>query len=122
MVARMTDLPIHSCTERECPYFGQPTNGGCLCHKTTEQMLVEQRDALLAALNERDLFINPDALDQAANEIDCGALTDGCDYCWHEWDTNAGGCWKSERGDYCPNDVAETLRALAKVARRSQAK
>lgn len=71
------------------------------------------------ALNERDLFINPDAMDQAADEIDCGGATDGCGHCWQEWDTGAGGCRKSERGDYCPNDVAETLRALAKVARRA---
>lgn len=63
---------------------------------------------LIAALNERDLFINPHLMEQAADEIDC---CPSCDFVW------SSQCIKSDRGDYCPNDVAETLRALAKVAR-----
>lgn len=47
----MTHTPIHRCTERECHFFGQVTTDGCSCHKTTEQMLVEQRDSLVAALD-----------------------------------------------------------------------
>lgn len=70
---------------------------------------------LSAALYERDMFLNPDALEEAADEIDCCS---GCDHVWHESDTNASGCYASERGEYCPNDVAETLRALARVARK----
>jgi len=72
-----------------------------------------QHTALINALNERDLFINPQSLMQAADEIDCGG---SCDHLWHEYDTNASGCKRSENGEYCPNDIAETLRALAKVA------
>lgn len=70
---------------------------------------------LVKALNERDLFINPDLLDRAANEIDCGHP---CAHIYEEGDVNYSMCVKSDRGDYCPNDVAETLRALAKVARK----
>ena len=69
---------------------------------------------IMQALDERDMFLNPDTLDRAADEIDCSL----CEYAWTEWDTNASGCSASERGDYCPNDVAETLRALAKVSRK----
>lgn len=71
-------------------------------------------ERLKAALNERDLFINPHLMEQAADEIDCGGF---CENIWWESDTNASGCRKSEKGEYCPNDVAETLRAVAKVAR-----
>lgn len=71
---------------------------------------------LEAALNERDLFINPDILDEAADEIDCGA---GCNHIWREHDTGAAGCGKADAGEYCPYDLAETLRAVAKVARQS---
>lgn len=70
--------------------------------------------ALMQALDERDLFLNPELLDQAAGAIDCDGL---CEHAWREYDTNAAGCHAAERGDYCPNDVAETLRALAKVSR-----
>jgi len=69
--------------------------------------------AVIDALNERDFFINPPLLRQAADEIDCDG---SCEHIWHEGDTNASGCKRSENGEYCPNDVAETLRALAKVA------
>lgn len=44
-------LPVHRCEERECGLFGQPTYRSCRCHKTREQMLVEQRDELFEALN-----------------------------------------------------------------------
>jgi hypothetical protein len=73
---------------------------------------------LMAAVDERDMFLNPESLEQAADEIDC---CPDCDHTWHEYDTNAGGCHASEKGDYCPNDVAETLRAIAKVAHEARA-
>lgn len=72
------------------------------------------RWALENALNERDLFINPHVMEKWADEIDC---CPGCENVWWESDTNASGCHKSENADYCPNDLAETLRAVAKVAR-----
>jgi hypothetical protein len=77
-------------------------------------------DQLEEALNICDLFINPDFLEYAANEIDCcpGSQND-CEYAWHEFDTNASGCRKEENGQYCPFALAETLRALAKTARLS---
>lgn len=75
----------------------------------------EKREAeLLRALDEREMFLNPRALEEAADEIDC---CPGCDWEWREWDTNASGCRKSERGEYCRNDVAGTLRAVARVSR-----
>lgn len=42
--------PIHRCTTEDCPYLGQPTFRGCGCHKTSEQLLLEQCDELLAVL------------------------------------------------------------------------
>lgn len=42
--------PVHRCAERECPFFGQATYNSCRCHKTSEQLLLEQRDDMLAAL------------------------------------------------------------------------
>lgn len=71
-------------------------------------------ERLEAALNERDLFSNPDLLEKAADEIDCGA---DCEEVWREYDTNASGCRAYEAGKFCPNDIAETLRSVAKVAR-----
>lgn len=72
------------------------------------------------ALNICDLFINPDLLEYAANEIDCcPGMSNGCEHSWHEFDTNASGCKREERGEYCPFALAETLRAVAKVARLS---
>jgi hypothetical protein len=73
-------------------------------------------EELEVALNTRDLFINPDLLEYAADEIDCGCE---CDTYWREFDTNASGCKASEKGEYCQNDLAETLRELAKLARKS---
>ena len=74
----------------------------------------EQLDALKSALDERGLFSNPDDLDRAADKIDCG---EECQCVTRDWDTGAAWCRKSDDGEYCPNDVAETLRAVAKVAR-----
>lgn len=74
----------------------------------------KERDELREALNERNLFSNPDFIEEIADEIDCER---SCENIWWESDTNASGCRVSERGDYCPNDLAETLRAVAKVAR-----
>lgn len=45
----MNILPVHKCSDPECCFFGQITFKSCGCHKTTEQLLVEQRDALLVA-------------------------------------------------------------------------
>lgn len=47
--AAPTGAPIHRCTEQDCPYLGQPTYKSCRCHKTGEQMLIEQRDQLIVA-------------------------------------------------------------------------
>ncbi|GLI21863.1 hypothetical protein GGQ86_000833 [Xanthobacter flavus] len=44
-------LPVHRCEDRDCGLFGQPTYRSCRCHKTREQMLVEQRDELFEALS-----------------------------------------------------------------------
>lgn len=67
---------------------------------------------LREALDCRDLFSNPKLMRHIADEIDCGFH---CENCWREWDTNAAGCYASEAGKYCPNDLAETLRALAAI-------
>lgn len=63
------------------------------------------------ALNVRNLFINPDVMELAADEIDCGPECD------HAVETE---CRRSRDG-WCPNDVAETLRELAKEARARSA-
>ena len=81
--------------------------------------LRRERDGLREALDERGLFSNPDFMDEIANEIDC---CPGCENVWWESDTNASGCGLSEKGGYCPNDLAETLRAVAKVARAALSK
>jgi hypothetical protein len=67
-----------------------------------------------AVLNEHDLWLNPEALEEAATEIDCGSA---CESIWHESDTNASGCGKEESGAYCPFIIAELLRGLAKQSR-----
>jgi len=48
----MLPIPEHRCTDKECCSFGQRTvsKSNCLCHKTAEEMLAEQRDALYGAL------------------------------------------------------------------------
>jgi hypothetical protein len=40
-------MSLHRCTDADCPHVGQRTDRGCLCHKTDEQVLTEQRDELL---------------------------------------------------------------------------
>ena len=45
-----SQIPVHRCATDECPNKGQRTDRACKCHKTSEQVLLEQRDALLAAL------------------------------------------------------------------------
>lgn len=67
------------------------------------------------ALDECEMFSNPQTFDQAADHIDC--CKSGCDYVRHEYDVGASWCRASGRGEYCPNDLAETLRAIARVAR-----
>jgi hypothetical protein len=67
-----------------------------------------------AAMDERDLFSNPDILDKAASEIDCDG---SCEHIYRESDTNFSMCTHAEKGEYCPNDIAETLRAMAKLSR-----
>lgn len=47
----------------------------------------------------------PQNIKAAVDEIDC---CPGCDHV-----SNGGTCIVSERGDYCPNDVAETLRQIS---------
>lgn len=76
---------------------------------------VDELAELKEALDSRCLYCNPQILRAIADEIDCDGQ---CEFIWREWDTNAGGCHKSERGDYCPNDLAETLRAVARVAEK----
>lgn len=71
---------------------------------------------VIAALNEHDMWINPDDFDQAADEITCGALDHRCEHA-----RTGGGCYAEARGRYCPWRVAETLRALGKCARLAQA-
>lgn len=88
-------------------------------HSTAAGARTDQLETIIAALNERDLFSNPDILDRAAEEIDCGAE---CECIIREYDTGSAMCLKSDNGDYCPNDLAETLRAIAKVARAALAK
>lgn len=41
--------PIHRCDDPSCPSYGQMTFKSCGCHKTGEQMLIDQRTVLLAA-------------------------------------------------------------------------
>lgn len=47
----------------------------------------------------------PQNIKAVADEIDC---CPGCDHV-----SNGGTCIVSERGDYCPNDLAETLRQIS---------
>lgn len=46
----MSKLPIHHCTDSECPSFRSPSSKSCKCHKDTTAMLLGQRDALYKAL------------------------------------------------------------------------
>ena len=48
----MRNIPRHLCEHRDCPHFGEVTYSGCRCHKTTEQMLMEQRAELAEILRD----------------------------------------------------------------------
>ena len=73
---------------------------------------IARAEKLEAALNVRDMGINPNSLILAADEIDC---CPDCDCVTYDASVNHSACRKSDKGDYCPNDVAETLRAVAKA-------
>ena len=45
-------VPSHRCTDSDCPFRGQATRPSCGCHKTSEQILLEERKLLLAAVNK----------------------------------------------------------------------
>lgn len=47
----------------------------------------------------------PQNIEAVVKEIDC---CPGCDHV-----SNGGTCYKSERGNFCPNDLAETLRQIS---------
>lgn len=72
-----------------------------------------QHDAqkLIGALDAHAMWINPQSFNEAAGEVDCGGCRDGC-----RWASRDGPCRKSEAGEYCYNDLAETLRAVGVVA------
>lgn len=72
---------------------------------------------VVMALDEQCMWSNPDTFEQAADAITCDGM---CEHAWREYDTNAGGCYAEERGEYCPFVVAETLRAVGKCARLAQ--
>jgi hypothetical protein len=74
--------------------------------------MIITKESLLAALNERDLFNNPDVLIEHADYVDCGGAD--CPNMHREDGTNVATCGSL----FCPNDLAETLRALAALARR----
>ena len=105
---------LSAMAESERPDRGTDWQRGYASGRQSLTAEVEYLRAIETALNTRDLFINPNLLKQAADEIDC---CPGCDVQWVEADVNASGCKASEDGKYCPNDVAETLRAVAKAAR-----
>lgn len=44
----MSQLPVNRCTDDDCINYRQPTDRGCKCHKTSEQMLSDE----LARLRE----------------------------------------------------------------------
>lgn len=46
----MSALPVHTCADKYCPVFGQPTSKTCGCHKTSEQLLLAQLDACVLAM------------------------------------------------------------------------
>jgi hypothetical protein len=51
------------------------------------------------------ILCGPQNIKMVVDEIDC---CPGCDHV-----SNGGTCSVSERGDYCPNDLAETLRQIS---------
>ena len=78
-------------------------------------MTVITKASLLAALG--DLFLNPDLLEEQANEVDCDGAR-GCEWAYSEIGTNVCGCSKRESGEPCSNALAEMLRNLAALSRR----
>lgn len=54
-------IPLHRCTTQDCPMFGQPTYRSCGCHKTGEQMLMDQRDWLVLQLQDLRVALLADA-------------------------------------------------------------
>lgn len=42
--------PLHRCEDQSCPALGQRTSKSCGCHKTTEELLIAQRDELVELL------------------------------------------------------------------------
>lgn len=48
----MSKVPVHTCADKYCPVYGQPTRNTCGCHKTSEQMLLAQRDTYETALRK----------------------------------------------------------------------
>lgn len=52
MPAHRYPTPRHRCATEGCTFIGQFTTDSCRCHKTTEQMLIEQRDEALELLRE----------------------------------------------------------------------
>lgn len=61
----MKTLPVHKCSDPECCSFGQITTKNCGCHKTTEQLLIEERNELLDALWKIEQQINYGQIDAA---------------------------------------------------------
>lgn len=72
--------------------------------------IIDELRKLRAVVRYGTILNDPATIKAAADEIDCGS---DCEHAWHEWDTNAGGCHKSEREGFCPFDIAETLRQLS---------
>lgn len=69
---------------------------------------------IVTALDVQDMWHNPDTFHEAADKIDCGG---GCPYLIHDHDVNYMNCSKAEEDGYCPYNVAETLRAIGRVAK-----
>lgn len=51
-------IPVHRCTDHGCIYLGRPSGESCACHKTREQMLVEQRAELLTACKAAEEWLS----------------------------------------------------------------
>ena len=72
----MSSIPRNLCAERFCPCFGLPTSNTCGCLKTTEQLLLAERDTYEAALR-KIVAINhacPEAYVREADSIALDAL------------------------------------------------
>lgn len=51
-------VSLHRCPHRDCDYFGQPTDRGCRCHISDEQVLREQIGEMLEALWQYESDLN----------------------------------------------------------------